>query len=148
VTAPNTIGDFYAFVPDRAGCWNFTGHKNPRGYGLFSWKGKQMLAHRFSWLHHKGDIPEGHGVLHHCDNPSCVSPDHLFTGTHADNMADMYKKGRSHDRTANRNAAKLTVEETLAIRSDCRRQVDIAADYGISQQTVSDISRGRTGIHL
>lgn len=74
-----------------AGCWEFQGAKrHPYGYKKFS--GKQ--AHRVMWELVYGPIPAGLFVLHHCDNPACVRPDHLFLGTIADNARDMRQKGR------------------------------------------------------
>lgn len=64
-------------------------------YGSVSINGKFMKAHRYSWEIHNGPIPKGLWVLHHCDNPACVNPEHLFLGTRSDNMKDCYAKGRS-----------------------------------------------------
>lgn len=86
---------------DLIGCWIWTACTSGQwGYGWFrtgtriggreSWD----YAHRFSYKHFIGDIPEGLSVLHHCDVPLCVRPDHLFVGTQADNIADMTSKGR------------------------------------------------------
>lgn len=71
--------------------------RNRRGYGSFTLDGslgESVAAHRFSWELHFGEVPDGMYVLHKCDNPPCVRPDHLFLGTQSDNMYDMWDKGR------------------------------------------------------
>jgi hypothetical protein len=76
-------------------CWMWNGYRIKGRYGHFNAGNKKMLlAHRFSWVHFNGDIPEGLYVLHKCDVPYCVNPNHLFLGTQQDNMDDMVRKGR------------------------------------------------------
>lgn len=82
-----------------SGCWLWLGAANPAGYGkmgvtISPYKYKYIDAHRISYTLHKGEIPEGLQVLHECDNPSCVNPDHLFLGTQKENLEDRDKKGR------------------------------------------------------
>lgn len=83
------------------GCWFWNGKKNNKGYGLLYANGKNnVLAHRFSYEYHKGKIGDGLLCCHHCDNPPCVNPDHLFEGTYSENMQDCVRKGRHHETKA------------------------------------------------
>lgn len=81
--------------PDASGCWQWTLTVRKDGYGLCRRFGKIQYAHRLSYQMHVGDIPVGLGVLHDCDNPRCVNPEHLFLGTQKDNMQDASRKGRN-----------------------------------------------------
>jgi hypothetical protein len=94
-TEPDTekLAAFMARVVVRPnGCWHFG--KSRRGYATTKLFGRKNGAHRVSWEIHRGAIPEGLFVCHHCDNPPCVNPEHLFIGTVSDNAQDMLKKGR------------------------------------------------------
>jgi hypothetical protein len=75
-------------------CIEYAGYVNKDGYGRLRAGGDKILAHRLSYEHNVGEIPEGLLVLHKCDNPSCVNPDHLFLGTDKDNHDDAIAKGR------------------------------------------------------
>lgn len=86
---------FWAKVAKSDGCWEWTGPRLPRGYGVIRADGRQTYAHRVSWLLHFGPIPDRAFVLHHCDNPPCVNPAHLWVGSQADNVRDMIAKGRA-----------------------------------------------------
>jgi len=89
---------FWSKVTKTDGCWMWGGVKTLKGYGIIRVGGrvdpKNLRAHRISWLLHNGPVPRGLMVCHHCDNPSCVRPDHLFVGTAVDNVHDSIKKGR------------------------------------------------------
>ena len=76
------------------GCWEWIGAKDKNGYGVITYKTLPIKAHRYSFSVHYGEILEGMSVLHKCDNPSCVNPEHLFQGTQRDNMHDAIKKKR------------------------------------------------------
>jgi hypothetical protein len=83
--------------PAPTGCWLWTGRPMSAGYGHFhlgGHRGQMLLAHRVSWMLHRGPIPHGLCVLHRCDVPLCVNPDHLFLGDRLTNMLDMVAKGR------------------------------------------------------
>ncbi len=81
-------------IEPNSGCWLWTGTASAEGYGAISVAGRMVLAHRVSWELHRTPLRTGECVLHHCDNPSCVNPGHLFVGSLADNSRDMTKKGR------------------------------------------------------
>jgi len=110
------------------GCWNWTSALDGWGYGVFFLKDRSCAfkAHRLSWEIHFGPIPEGMLICHHCDNPKCVRPDHLFVGTPKDNIRDCVNKGRwiqppqPHKSQIQRGEkvcfAKLTAEKVFQIR--------------------------------
>lgn len=137
-------------VDDATGCWNWTGYIQTTGYGQIEVCGRLWLAHRFSWaMHHRGIEPWGMLVLHKCDNPKCVNPDHLFIGTHQDNVDDMWSKGRGH-RGPHKNPAtkprqrKLTDDAVRDIRSGRLTDKEFMRLYSAGRTTVGDIRRGKT----
>jgi hypothetical protein len=90
-------------------------------------------------------------VCHKCDNPACVNPDHLFLGTHVDNMRDMTSKGRAHKAGPKGEAhgrAKLTRDDVLAIRTDMRSDRTVAKEYGISLGNVNKIKNLQIWKHI
>jgi hypothetical protein len=125
-------------------CWEWQGAKLPRGYGKIGSGGKYgkcLLATHVSWFLHTGASPDIF-VLHTCDNPKCVNPNHLFLGTHQDNMTDQKTK-RRHQFGEKHPWAKLNSEQVRDIRK--RRLMgeelkSIAKDYGVTFQAISKIT--------
>lgn len=126
------------------GCAEWTAATDPNGYGEFHHNGHVKRAHRVAWEIASGrPIPHGMMVLHRCDNRRCVNWQHLFIGTHQDNMADMQAKGRKASvRGPNNPRAKLEPEQVAAVKADPRPQRVIARDFGISKSQVGNIKRG------
>jgi hypothetical protein len=138
------------YIPEpNSGCWLWESGFDGWGYGRLKYRRKYLAAHRLSWTIHRGEIPTGMWVLHKCDTPVCVNPDHLFLGTHRDNMRDMVQKGRSYWRFGETHPqAKLTKEDVAAILSDTRPKLIIASDYGIGASHVSAIQLRKKWHHL
>lgn len=115
---PKPLADrFWPKVQKGEGCWEWIGSRNAAGYGKMTVGGRgagHVRAHRVSWELANGPVPEGLWVLHTCDNPPCVRPDHLWLGTRLDNMRDCASKGRIDTRRA--RAARALVRAYLAER--------------------------------
>lgn len=123
-------------------CIEWTGYKNKDGYGRKRLGEKLYLVHRLAYCQHHGiDIGQIDGLLvrHKCDNPSCINPEHLETGSQKDNMEDMKSRGRNVPR------AKLTKEQVLEIRhkycrgSPTNGSVALAKKYGVSKVQINRI---------
>jgi hypothetical protein len=101
--------------PDSRGCLNWIAAKTKDGYGQFTVEGKNRLAPRMAWEMANGPVTSGLWVLHTCDNPSCVNPEHLFLGTQKDNMQDEINKGRNYHqkKTHCKNGHEFSEENTL-----------------------------------
>jgi len=138
---------FWDNVHKTPDCWLWTAGKTNGGYGkLTTYERVTKLAHRISWEIHFGEVPEGLCVLHHCDNPSCVRPDHLFLGTLNDNKQDCVVKER-HSRGEKVNTSKLTEEQVKEIRQACAQganKSELAKRYGVDRSSIFRIARGET----
>jgi len=169
---PRSVAErFWEKVKKTETCWIWTGGTRGGGYGeLFICRRADRTsvieeAHAVSWVLHGGVIPVGHDVCHKCDNPPCVNPEHLFTGTRLDNMGDAKKKGRipSGDlapsrlrpeirTTGERNGChKLTAAQVLVIRARYAQGVRssaLAREYGIGYQHVWQLVTRRRWAHL
>lgn len=151
---PRHAAPFWSRVDRSTDCWLWLGAKNDDGYGIVGHVGK---AHRVAWELTNGKIPADQHVLHRCDNPGCVRPDHLFLGSNHDNVLDRHSKGRSanlfpagdaHPARLRRGsphwAAKLSDEAVREIRE--RREqgsttVDLGRAFNVHPATISRIAR-------
>jgi hypothetical protein len=152
------VAMYHRRVIKRDGCWGWRGKTDRRGYPFFELKrgGSIVMyrAHRLSYEIHTGPIPDGLNILHHCDNPPCTRPDHLFVGTHQDNTNDMLSKGRE-SRGENRPLAKLTTDQVANILSRLAVQprprgvlTAIARAFNVSVSTICDIDQGVSWKHI
>lgn len=128
---------FWSKVTKTDGCWMWKASLHRQGYGFFKVGQKNMLAHRVAyWLTTGKLLPPDMKLLHSCDTPGCVNPDHLSEGTQLDNVMDMIYKGRHV------GSRKITDEQVQAIRNDTRSQVVIEREYGLAHGAVSRIKSG------
>lgn len=146
-------------------CINYSGPKNTYGYGIIyaysRGKSFHILAHRQAWEEQHGPIPKGMCVCHKCDNRACINVDHLFLGTHADNMRDKTEKGRQSrgerhslavqkgaPRGSDVHSARLTEKDVLEIYRSDRTERELAQAFGVSQVAIHYIKTGRTWKHV
>lgn len=158
---------FWSRVHKTDSCWLWSGAVTRGGYGkLRVGRQREEYAHRFSILLHGGQLPAGSVVCHRCDTRACVNPDHLFVGTHADNVRDMCAKrrqasGERHGlrvhpdraaRGANAGPSKLTDNAVIQIRARYQdgsvTQDELAREFNVSRRAVGSILSRRTWRHL
>jgi len=141
--------------PD-TGCWEWTGAvRGKHNYGSYSHEGKTRTTHRLVAAEYYRGIPDGSLVLHHCDNTICLRFNHLYFGTHADNMRDMVERGRGnhtpHMGEENGNA-KLTDQAVRDIRvlfsRDGVTRQSLSKTYGVSHSVVARVITGKAWSHV
>jgi len=142
---------FFRYVRKTRKCWNWIGPMNHGGYGRLSngRKGGRILAHRYSWEFHKGKIPKEMYVCHHCDNPKCVNPKHLYVGNQSQNMEDAAQRKRMPRGSSHHNA-RLTIkdiERIYALRKQGKKQHEIATQFGVTNSHVCLILQGKHWAH-
>lgn len=133
---------FSRFSKLKNGCWQWNAHADKDGYGVLPGANQNTRAHRLSYEIHIGPIPDGMIVCHHCDNPGCVNPEHLFVGTAKDNAQDALQKDRHYLGEKN-GRAKLTAEYVEKIKKSDLSYVELGSIYGVSKSTISNIKRGK-----
>jgi len=134
-------------------CLIWQGPTETNGYGTSRRGGRLVRAHRVSYEEHVGPIPTGMYVCHRCDVRACVNPEHLFLGTHLDNMRDATEKGRmGSPKGEASSSAKLTTNDVLQIRAmyaaGSTSQRALARRFGVVQVTIKDIVKRRTWTHV
>lgn len=137
------------------GCIEWVGGKYGKGYGRLYVAGKQYSGHRLTYYAATGEDPGDLHVLHRCDNPSCINPEHLFLGTHRENMQDRNKKGRvikPCNKGSNNGRALVTAEQVIQIREDYssgkQPKEDLMRWTGLSKSGLAQILHRRTWSHI
>ncbi len=129
-------------IVTESGCWIWMRSTIEKGYGRISVKQKSNLAHRASYREFVGEIPDGMCVLHRCDNPPCINPDHLFLGTHMDNTKDKIKKGRQ--KCGFHNSANTKEKDVLFIRRSNENAAVLAERFNLTSDSIGNIRNYKT----
>ena len=141
----NTPRNFWKNVDIRLplDCWPWQAGKVSGGYGMFWMNGLRYRAHRFAYESAHGPIPEGAVIRHSCDNPGCCNPQHLLSGTVADNNRDTVERGRHITPSGEANGrSKLTASQVVEIRQSNDTLRALGKRYGVHHITIWQIKHG------
>jgi endogenous inhibitor of DNA gyrase (YacG/DUF329 family) len=141
---------FFDRIEKCEGCWEWIGSKTKAGYGIISFGGNPISAHRLSWKLHNGYIDSSDIVRHLCNNPICVNPEHLAIGTILDNARDRVRAGNSGKGSKN-NFAVLNEEKVKEIKKLLLIGVsgaEIGRRFGVTRTCVNAIKNFRTWVHI
>ena len=144
---------FQQYVQKTEECWLWIGSCNKQGYGQIGSgppRNTMLRAHRVSYELHYGTIPNEMDVCHHCDNPPCVNPAHLFLGTARDNAQDARRKGRTA-KGERQGHSKLSTADVYSIRYRSlqgERNINLAKEYGVTDATICEILHRKSWQHL
>lgn len=158
MTDANGYARFWDQVEKTPSCWLWKGWVTSAGYGETSVGGRRITVHRLSYTLANGPIPKGKLIMHTCDVPLCVRPDHLRIGTDAENHADMVRKGRHTVGVATKRA-KLTDELVRQIRAEFKQEkrpgtrsftnaTVLAEKYGVARNTIINAAKGMFWRHV
>jgi hypothetical protein len=131
---------------DEFGCWPWMAGRNKEGYGRLKYDGKEVNAHRISYIIHQGPIPDGLYILHSCNrgHMGCVNPAHLRAGTHQENMIDRAMAGTT--------GQKLSAQDVLEIKALLEQEhltkAEIGDLYGVTKENINAIKTGASWAHL
>lgn len=140
---------FYGWNVAPSGCWEWLGPRSHE-YGALRAGGATWLAHRLSYTVYVGPIPDGDVICHRCDNPICINPEHLFTGSQADNLHDMHNKGRGV-RGVKQHAHVVTEGDVRAIREAREQGIPatvLALRYGVHKRQIYKIANREQWKHV
>ena len=148
------------------GCWLWNGSRSQDGYGTFYFRKKTWKAHRVSYTIFCGEIPDGLCVCHHCDNPPCINPSHLFLGHASANMKDMVRKGRcksiitseqnhfksgsapNGEKASGHKLSEADAKSIIERAAIGHLTSEIMSDYQVERSTIQRILRGETWSYL
>ena len=136
------------YTIDKNGCWNCISHfKNKKGYPHITINNKSTRLSRYMYESYRGEIPEGKIIMHLCDNPSCINPDHLKIGTHTENIKDRDNKGRAIKGEKCHNS-KLKEKDIREIRISTLSTKELSIKFNVSDSNIRDIRNRKAWKHV